>query len=189
VRTLPCVNDNADSDVSKKIASRGRWSGWPLTILLTVLLTLFVRDVLVQQFIVEGSSMRPTLDGGERVLVNRVAYRFGEPAQGDLVVASVSGQDGVRLDVIKRVIGLPGEMVEVRGCRVFVDGQSVEIAEQPYLCGPSTAPLQVPANHVFILGDNRGGSYDSRFFGPVPLGDVVGRVDIVLWPPSAWSTP
>lgn len=184
------MNDPADSDVSQKIVGRGRWSGWPLTILFTVLLTLFVRDVLVQQFIVEGSSMRPTLDGGERVMVNRVAYRFGEPDHGDLVVASVSGEDGVRLDVIKRVIGLPGELIEVRGCRVYVDGQPIAaVSKQTYLCGPSTAPLQVPADHVFLLGDNRGGSYDSRFFGPISLGDVVGRVDVVLWPPSAWSTP
>lgn len=183
------MNGNADSDVSQKIVDRGRWSGWPLTILLTVLLTLFVRDVLIQQFIVEGSSMRPTFDGGERVLVNRVAYRIGEPNHGDLVVASVSGQDGVRLDVIKRVIGLPGEIIEVRGCRVYIDGQPMGDGKQPYLCGPSASSLQVPANHVFLLGDNRGGSYDSRFFGPVSLNDVVGRVDVVLWPPSAWSTP
>lgn len=133
--------------------------------------------------------MRPTLDGGERVLVNRFAYRIGDPGSGDLVVASVVGDDGVRLDVIKRVVGLPGETVEVRGCRVLVDDRFVEGFGQRLPCGPSARALRVPEGHVFLLGDNRGGSYDSRFFGTVPLEDVVGRVDVVLWPPPSWSLP
>lgn len=133
--------------------------------------------------------MRPTLDGGERVLVNRFAYRLGGPVAGDLVVASVVGDGGARFDVIKRVVGLPGETVEVRGCRVLVDERFVEGFLQPAPCGPSAPAVRVPEDHVYLLGDNRGGSYDSRFFGTVPLDDLVGRVDVVLWPPPAWAFP
>lgn len=181
--------DGGDQVTVTVTRSRRRWAEWPATFVLAVLVTLFVRDVLVEQFVVEGSSMRPTFDGGEHVLVNRFAYRLGGPARGDLVVASVVGQDGGRLDVIKRVVGSPGETVEVSGCRVRVDGRFVARLEGSAPCGPSIAPLRVPAGHVFLLGDNRGNSYDSRFFGPVPLADVVGRVDVVLWPPRDWSLP
>jgi signal peptidase I len=168
---------------------KGRWFDWPLTILCAVLTTLFVRDVLFRQFVVEGSSMQPTLSGGERVLVTRFAYRFGAPGTGDVVVASVRGEDGARFDVIKRIVGVPGETVEVRGCSVVVDGVFRPDLTQPAPCGDSSAPVRVPEEHVYLLGDNRDGSYDSRVFGPVPLDDVVGRVDAVLWPPPAWSRP
>lgn len=182
-------DDVGNDDRAGTSAGTRRWSDWPLTVLLAVLVTLFVRDVLFKQFVVEGSSMRPTLVGGERVLVNRFAYRIGDPGSGDLVVASVVGDGGERLDVIKRVVGLPGETVEVLGCRVRVDDRFVAGFEQPFPCGPSSRPMRVPDGHVYLLGDNRGGSFDSRFFGAVPLDEVVGRVDVVLWPPPAWSLP
>ena len=184
-RTVPFMDESSVPGPSR----RGRWFDWPLTLLLAVLVTLFVRDVLFQQFVVHGSSMQPTLSGGERVLVTRFAYRLGPPGTGDVVVASIRGEDGERFDVIKRVVGVPGETVEVRDCSVLVDGVPRAELAQPAPCGDSALPVRVPEGHVYLLGDNRDGSYDSRMFGPVPLDDVVGRVDAVLWPPPAWSRP
>lgn len=169
--------------------SRSRFLEWPLTIVLALLVALLVRGFLVQQFVVEGSSMVPTFAGGERVLVNRFVYRFTEPDRGDVVVASLE-RLGSSVEVVKRVVGLPGEMLEVRGCDVLVDDEVVfSVLEREIPCGPVAAPLLVPEGHVYLLGDNRGNSLDSRAFGPVPLTGVVGRVDVVLWPPSAWSRP
>jgi signal peptidase I len=152
-------------------------------LVLFLLVMLALRFFVVERFVVEGSSMYETFHGGEHVLVNKVAYRIGAPARGDVVVAS-AGQ----VDVIKRVVAVGGETVEVRGCLVLVDGRTLpKVASDG--CGPGTGPTAVPAGHVYLLGDNRGESLDSRGFGPVAVADVVGRVDVVVWPPSSWSLP
>lgn len=175
---------------------RGSWRdalrGWSSAVLLALLVVTLVRALVVQQFVVTGPSMQTTFAGGERVAVNRLAYRFGEPVHGDVVVADVPG-----VVVIKRVVAVGGQSVAVSGCQVLVDG---EVLREGYLpapgrgsdaagCGPSVGELRVPSGHVFLLGDNRGVSSDSRMFGTVPVSSLVGRVDAVLWPPSAWSMP
>lgn len=148
-----------------------------------LLALLVLRFFVLERFVVEGSSMSATFEGGEHVLVNKVAYRVGDPARGDVVVASANS-----VDVIKRVVAVGGETVEVRGCVVLVDDRAV-LPTASGGCGPSTGPVEVPAGHVYLLGDNRDESLDSREFGPVPVSDVVGRVDVVAWPPSSWALP
>jgi signal peptidase I len=138
-------------------------------------------QVVIQPTIVYGQSMEPSLHDYERVILDKVSYRIGTPARGDIVVFPVKGEP---LPLIKRVIGLPGETVEVRDGRVLVNGVALR---EPYVSGPTVgnmAPVRVPADTVFVMGDNRapGGSLDSRRLGPIPLNKLVGRARLAYWP-------
>lgn len=151
--------------------------------------------------------MVPTIEVNDRVMVNKLAYELGEPQRGDVVVfrdpaepdldesipeaviRSVLEAVGVRTrgrdDLIKRVVGLPGETVEIRSNRVLVDGAALA---EPYLDDgatmPDEGPFQVGEDEVFLMGDNRQFSFDSRRFGPIALEDVIGRAFVVIWPLS-----
>ena len=152
------------------------------SLILGALLAL-VLQIFIQPTIVYGQSMEPNLHENERVILDKVSYRIGEPSRGDIVVFPVKGEP---LPLIKRVIGLPGETVEVRDGHVLVNGVALR---EPYVSGPTagnTAPVRVPADTVFVMGDNRapGGSLDSRRLGPIPLNKLVGRARLAYWPPS-----
>lgn len=145
----------------------------------------FVRPVVAAPSVVEGPSMQPTLETGDRVLVEKLGYRFGDPERGD--VALLRGDDGDLL--IKRVAALPGETVAARGGSIYVDGQPLR---EPYALRATPAtltvePTTVPPGHVYVLGDNRGNSTDSRYFGPVPQERLVGEAVVILWPPDHLS--
>ena len=140
-----------------------------------------VLQIFIQPTIVYGQSMEPNLHDQERVILDKVAYHIGTPTRGDIVVFPVKGEP---LPLIKRVVGLPGETVEVRGGRVLVNGVALK---EPYVSGPTVgnmAPVLVPANTVFVMGDNRapGSSLDSRRLGPIPLNKLVGRARLAYWP-------
>ena len=152
------------------------------TILPAVLIALFVNVFVAQAMVVHGPSMQPNLHYDQRVMVEKVTYRLMHgPRRGDVVVIDVPGEDE---PLIKRVVALPGEMVEVRGGRVFVDGQ---LQEEPWTTrqgGPDYPPTVMPPLHIFVLGDNRGSSRDSRSFGPVSVDQIVGRAWFIYWPPD-----
>jgi signal peptidase I len=133
---------------------------------------------------VEGESMFPALFPDDHVLVTR---GYESPRVGDVVSAYVTTELG-REGVIKRVVALPGDTVEVRGDTVYVNGTLSEAAPEPILATdvPVLDPLVVPEGHVYLLGDNRPVSYDSRFLGPVPLPDIAGRVVVVFSPVTRW---
>jgi len=177
----------------------------PVLILLAFALALVLKTFVVQAFYIPSGSMEPTLMPGDRVLVNKVLYH---PHRGDIVVfEDPSGQQPDRgmvggflhwlseglgfarppnEDFIKRVIGLPGETVELRDGNLYVDGERVD---QPYLKGPPDTrpygPKIVPPDSLFVLGDNRLYSNDSRFgLGFVPIDKVVGKAFVTIWPPS-----
>jgi signal peptidase I len=177
----------------------------PVLILLAFALALVLKTFVVQAFFIPSGSMEPTLMPGDRVLVNKVLY---EPHRDDIVVfEDPSGQQPDRgmvggflhwlseglgfarppnEDFIKRVIGLPGETVELRDGNLYVDGERVP---QPYLKGPPDTrpygPKTVPPDSVFVLGDNRLYSNDSRFgLGFVPIDKIVGKAFVSIWPPS-----
>jgi signal peptidase I len=138
-------------------------------------------QVVIQPTIVYGQSMEPSLHDDERVILDKVSYRSGTPARGDIVVFPVKGEP---LPLIKRVIGLPGDTVEVRDGRVLVNGVALE---ESYVSGPTAgnmAPVRVSADAVFVMGDNRapGGSLDSRRLGPISLSKLVGRARLAYWP-------
>ena len=148
----------------------------------------FVRPFVIEAFYIPSKSMVPTLEVGDRVFVNKFIYRFHEPKRDDIIVFKSIGDstEGGQEDLIKRVVGLPGDEISVQDGVLFVNG---ERQEEPYVNPrlPDTssfAPMTVPKGEVFLMGDNRADSRDSRFFGPVPFENIEGEAFIIFWPPG-----
>jgi len=155
-------------------------------VVVSLILALLIRGFVVESFLVDGISMEPTLQDGERLLVNKLVYRFHPPERFDIVVFHYP-RDPSR-DFIKRVIGLPGETVEIVEGQVYVNGRPVE---EPYVVnrGPDFyPPITVPPGHVFVLGDNRPHSDDSRSGWTVPVREIIGKAFLVYWPPAEAGT-
>ena len=163
---------------------------WVVVIAGALLVALVVKTFLFQAFFIPSVSMDPTLKVGDRVLVNKLSYDFHDVRRGDIVVfRSPPGEANATVkDLIKRVIGLPGETVEARDGHVVIDGQALN---EPYLRdGASTSPLdphKVPPGHIWVMGDNRQNSKDSRFFGAIDEHLIVGRAFIRVWPITSLS--
>ncbi|MGH9247483.1 MAG: signal peptidase I [Acidimicrobiales bacterium] len=169
----------------RKKSSRRNMVEWAIVVVGAVLIAVVLRSVAIQAFYIPSASMEPTLEIGDRVLVNKLTYRVREPRRGDIVVFErpVAAIGGTVDDLIKRVIGLPGEVIEAHDGRVFVDGEELE---EPWLADgtstPDFAANQVPPGHVFVLGDNRSNSEASNRFGPVDDDLIVGRAFVLIWP-------
>jgi signal peptidase I len=153
------------------------------TIILAVVL-FFAINAVSARVRVDGFSMVPTLQDGEYVLVNRLAFRNKLPERGDIIVF-VSPQVS-DLDLIKRVIGLPGDNVKISGGEVRVNGQ---VLEEPYI---AAAPIyngewDVPEGNLFVLGDNRNDSSDSHAWGLLPVENVIGKAILIYWPIPEWN--
>ncbi len=154
------------------------------TVLLTVGIFLLV-NAATGRFRIEGQSMEPNLHDGEYVLIDKISYLLHPPERGDVVVFLPPNEDR---DYIKRVIGLPGDTVEVKGGQVFVNGI---VLDEPYLKYSTNSEMQarvVEKGRYFVMGDNRNNSSDSRSFGAITPQSIVGRAWLVYWPPSDWST-
>jgi signal peptidase I len=152
------------------------------TIVPAILIALLIHIFLAQATRVYGQSMEPSLHTDERLVVEKLSYRFHGPRHGDIIVLR-DPAGGPEL-LIKRVIGLPGERVNVADGRVYVDGLPID---EPYLSQPtlgSGRSWSIPPLTVFVMGDNRSASRDSRIFGPVGLDQVVGRAAFRYWPPN-----
>ncbi len=150
------------------------------TVVPAVIIAMIINLFLAQATQVLGQSMEPNLHTAQRVVVEKVTYRlFHGPRRGDVVVIDLPGQSDM---LIKRVVGLPGETIEVRGGEVYIEGQRLEEPWAVKLGGSSYGPQTIPPLHVFVLGDNRGASNDSRNFGPVPIDSIVGRAWFSYWP-------
>ena len=152
------------------------------TVLPAIVIAVLINLFLAQATRVYGSSMEPNLHTDQRLVVEKLSYRLHEPRRGDVVVLRMP-ERGPEL-LIKRVIALPGETIEIRDGLVTIDG--VALAE-PYLTQQTRGqygPVQVPAGHIFVMGDNRGASNDSRVFGPVEQNRIVGRAWVSYWPPG-----
>jgi len=149
-------------------------------VLPALVIVLVVNVFLAQATRVEGQSMDPTLHDRQRIVIEKLTYRFRPPGRGEIVVLRRPQPD----PLIKRVVGLPGDMVAIENDRVYVDGQALD---EPYLDEMTRgvmSPQIVPEGHVFVLGDNRDSSNDSRAFGMVPFEDIVGRAWVRYWPPK-----
>lgn len=173
---------------------------WIIVLVVALGVALGIRTFVLQQFYISGPSMETTLFQPNRVLVNKLSYTFGDIGRGDVVVFDRVTSNGTTVqhdDLIKRVIGLENEVVEIKKCVVYVDGTSLA---EPYLperdltqtdlvtrCRqPEMAATTVPKGQIFVLGDNRPQSMDSRIFGPVDKSSVVGRAFVLIWPISRW---
>ena len=177
---------------SKKGFSKGVRE-WLLVIVIAVTAAILMKVYVVQQFYVSGHSMDTTLHNFDRVLVNKLSYRLHDPRRGDIVVLE-EAQGLTQRDLIKRVIGLPGETIAIRNCVVTINDK---VLTEPYLdprvvtpsnCGGDLDPVTVTPHHVFVMGDNRPGSGDSRGpLGQVDYNQIVGRAFVVIWPKSDWQ--
>jgi signal peptidase I len=169
---------------------------WITVIAVALLIAFVVRGFVLQQFYISGPSMESTMFQNNRVLVNKLSYRLHDIHRGDVVVFDRVTTDGVEVqhdDLIKRVIGLSGDTVSISDCVVSVNGKQVE---EPYLndydlaqsnlddrCRvPEMAATTVASGQLFVMGDNRPQSFDSRMFGTVDEDLVVGRAFVIIWP-------
>jgi signal peptidase I len=168
---------------------------------MALLLALFIRTFIVQAFKIPSGSMIPTLQIGDHILVNKLSYgiripfwehylvEFGHPNRGDVVVF-IFPEDRTK-DFIKRVIAVGGDTVEIRGKKIYINGKQVDDphahfeGDDPQTAGlvsrDDFGPKTVPENHIFVMGDNRDRSYDSRFWGFVNLDDVRGKAFLIYW--------
>ena len=152
------------------------------TLVLSVVLFVGI-NYITARIRVDGSSMEPTLHSGQLVLVNRLAYKLGEPSHGDIIVFYFPREPGQ--EYIKRLIGLPGDQVVVQDGQVQVNGA---VLDEPYIAAAPAYSGQwvVPEGQYFVLGDNRNNSSDSHQWGMVPVDYVIGKAMAVYWPPSDW---
>jgi len=163
------------------------WKRFALDILETIVLAVvlyFGINAMSARVRVDGFSMNPTLQNGEYILVNRLAYKTGQPERGDIIVFSFPADEGQ--DLIKRVIGLPGETVKIANGSVTINDQELQepyIAQDPLYFGEWT----VPEGYLYVLGDNRNDSRDSHQWGLLPLENVIGKSVLIYWPPSEWK--
>ena len=156
-----------------------------LTTILLALVIFLGLQVTIQSSIVLGSSMEPNFETGQRLIVDKVTYRFGDVKRGDVVILRPPSNSSV--DYIKRVIALPGETVEIKDGLVYIDGKTLS---EPYILDPpryAMKSVDVPQGYCFVLGDNRNSSNDSHIWGPLPLDNIGGKVWISIWPPDDWG--
>ena len=169
---------------------------WVTVLVVALVIAITVRTFILQQFYISGPSMEATMFQDDRVLVNKLSYRLHDIHRGDVVVfdrVTVDGQIVQHDDLIKRVIALGGETIAIKDCKVFIDGKALV---EPYLndfdiaqsvvedrCRVSMMDdMLIPEGQLFVMGDNRPQSFDSRMFGPIEQDLVVGRAFVIIWP-------
>jgi signal peptidase I len=163
------------------------WKRFLLDILETLVLAVvlyFGINAVSARVRVDGFSMRPTLQDGEYILVNKLAYKLGEPMRGDIVVFIFPVNPAE--DLIKRVIGLPGDTISVQNGVLSINGVAMN---EPYINAPPAyeGTWQVAPGELFVLGDNRNDSRDSHQWGLLPIENVIGRAVVIYWPPEEWQ--
>jgi signal peptidase I len=172
---------------------RNRWViEWAVIIAVALVIALLVRTFVAQTFFIPSTSMYPTLKAGDRIVVNKLSFDFGSITRGTIIVfrrppAEHCGGAPVP-DLVKRVIGLPGDEVSAHTGHVYIDHKLLPEPWLPKVGTTYTAnfpTVKVPANDYFVMGDNRVDSCDSRIWGPVERSYIVGKVDLIIWPLSA----
>jgi signal peptidase I len=176
---------------------------WIKALAIAGLLVFVIRWFLVSPFIVDGDSMRPNFHDRERIIVNKILYDIREPHRGEVIVFHVPEEGR---DFIKRVVGVPGDTVKVEDDKVYINGQQIEenYLKEAYAKAHAAGELynrqddlsdfpndrftngKVPEGSLFVMGDNRSNSEDSRMIGYIPMDRVVGRADLVFWPLNAF---
>jgi signal peptidase I len=195
------AKEQAAVEAHDSVKTKSTFREYAEAIGMALLLALFIRTFIVQAFKIPSGSMIPTLQIGDHILVNKLAYGiripfwgqylvdFSTPESGDVIVF-IFPEDRSK-DFIKRVIGVAGDTVEIRGKKVYINGKQIEDphahfeGDDPQSILPASrddfGPSKVPENHVFVMGDNRDRSYDSRFWGFVNLDEVRGKAFLIYW--------
>ncbi|WP_270182391.1 signal peptidase I [Alkalihalobacillus sp. CinArs1] len=165
---------------------------WLKAFSIAVVLAIVIREFIITNYVVHGESMMPTIQDGNRLIINKIGYEVSEPDRFDLVVFHANENE----DYIKRVIGLPGDTLEYKDDQLYINGKKMK---EPYLTHfksevfngnltenfkleDKTEKAVVPEGYLFLMGDNRRHSYDSRHIGLVPIDQVVGEVNLRYWP-------
>lgn len=165
---------------------------WGKTLVVVMLIVVFIRGFLFTNYIVFGQSMMPTIENNERVIINKIGYDIGTPKRFDMIVFHATETS----DYIKRIIGLPGDEIEYKDDVLYINGEAIDEthlngAVENYVNSTYTDDFSleeltgvksVPENHLFVLGDNRRNSIDSRQIGFIHYDQVVGKADIAYWP-------
>jgi len=151
-------------------------------IIAVVLAFGIIRPFIIQPFAIPSGSMEPTLLVGDKLFVNKFIYRFKPIQRFDVIVFKYP--QNPKVDYIKRVIALEGETVQLIDGKVYINGQPIEENHKMYPSYDNFGPVKVPQGHLFVLGDNRGNSEDSRYFGFVPVQNVLGKAFLIYWPPG-----
>jgi signal peptidase I len=173
----------------RRLSRRGRWVlEWAAVLVVAIGVAVAIRTFVVQTFYIPSQSMEPTLMVGDRILVDKLSYHLHSVHRGDIVVFGnppLEAGSGVK-DLVKRVIGLPGDVISSAGGHVVIDGKQLS---EPWLSrGVVTTeitPQTIKPDHYFVMGDNRTDSQDSRYFGPIPRSLIVGHVVMRIWPLSS----
>lgn len=163
---------------------------WLKAILIGVFVFIIIQWFFFTNYEVEGGSMKPTLQDGDKLVVDKISYRFGEINRFDVIVFHANENE----DYVKRVIGIPGDEIEYKNDQLFINGEYID---EPFLTSfrnssmfgslTNNFKVTVPEGHVFVMGDNRRESYDSRHFGPIEIEKIVGKVNIRYWPFDEFS--
>ncbi|MDQ3384423.1 MAG: signal peptidase I [Actinomycetota bacterium] len=184
----PDLVDSADEPAERPSHGGGGLRNtieWVAIVVGAFAVALVVKTFLIQAFYIPSESMFPTLTEDDRVLVNKLSYRLHDVNRGDLVVFErpPGEPDSDVKDLIKRVVAVEGETIEERDGALYVDGEPLdEPYLQPGIESNDLTRVVVPADHVFVMGDNRGASRDSRFFGPIEEDLILGRAFVKVWP-------
>ncbi|MFM2061260.1 MAG: hypothetical protein RLZZ507_930 [Cyanobacteriota bacterium] len=179
-----------ESNIKETSTSSKTWRGWQENLILVAIaltLALLIRTFIAEPRLIPSESMYPTLHTGDRLVVEKVSYRFHPPQTGDIVVFQTPPElqrRGYDKDqaFIKRVIGRPGEVISVANGKVYLNGKPIEedyIAEPPNQPFPS---VQIPEDEFFVMGDNRNDSNDSRYWGFLPRQNLIGHATFRFWP-------
>lgn len=155
---------------------------WIITILIALVLVVIIRMFILDSRIVPTTSMVPTIKPGDRLFVEKITHRFSGLERGEVIVFKPPAQSGLKDDLIKRLIALPGDTVEIKDGKLFLNG---EVQTEDYLAEPlkyNMPEITVPENKLFMLGDNRNRSYDSHEWGFVDIQNVKGKAFITYWP-------
>lgn len=165
---------------------KNEWLEWAKAIFLAVLLALFLHTFVFATSIVEGESMEPTLEDGERLIFNKFIYMINEPKRGDIIIIQQPQKN-----YVKRIIALPNETIEIRNSALYIDGERYDEVFLDEAIADKTGsfgPVQVPEDNYFVMGDNRAISKDSRNgLGYIQRDEIIGRSEVIIYPFSEWK--
>jgi signal peptidase I len=174
-------------------SSRKSFIEWVIVLIAAVLVSFTIRTYVLQTFLIPSRSMAPTLYDGNRILVNKLSVDFGTINVGDIVVFKAPANvakicnDPV-IDLVKRVIGIPGDVLNTKGNTIYLNGKKLDQkwSIYPAMGDSAIKNVTVPKGQYYMMGDNHADSCDSRMWGTVPRSDIIGKVFVKIWPLSEW---